>query len=124
MEDEMLKGVWVLAIASFFPLSAVAAPAAPDTTQCLQTRDVASFSQGGRLAVVATAKDGRKYDVAFRNACPYHLNSHFVYEEWKLGRCLTAGDTLPISTGGACIIASVKPQPAAMHPAETPARAY
>ncbi|MBN9567513.1 MAG: hypothetical protein J0H79_07895 [Alphaproteobacteria bacterium] len=123
MEDGMLKSVWILAVASVFPLSVMAAPAASGSTQCLQTRDVASFSQGGRLAVVATAKDGRKYDVAFRNACPYHLNSHFVYEQWKLGRCLTAGDALPISTGGACIVASVKARPAAS-PAQTPAGAY
>ena len=90
--------------------------AAEANQRCLQVRDIASFSQGGREGVQVTTYENRLYDVRFSAPCAHHLNSHFVYQQWQLGRCLTPRDTLQMNTGGACVVASVREIPSSLPP--------
>jgi hypothetical protein len=84
--------------------------------QCLQVRDIASFSQDGREDVQVKTYENRLYDVRFSAPCAHHLNSHFVYQPWHLGRCLSSRDTLQMNTGGACVVASVQEVPSNLPP--------
>lgn len=85
------------------------------TKDCLVVHDISSFSQGGRqnvqngeMSVIATTFENGQWRVGFKGLCPYHLNSHFVYEHWQLGRCLKQGDALQIAGGGACFVENVQ----------------
>jgi hypothetical protein len=89
----------------------VATSSANATQQCLAVRDIASFSQGGRSGVQVTTFDNRLYNVTFRGLCAHNLNSHFIYEQWQLGRCLSHNDTLRMNTGGACVVEAVREVP-------------
>jgi hypothetical protein len=95
-------------------LNALATPAM--ATQCLDVKDIKSFTQGGRSGVQVTTVENRLFDVSFKAACPYHLSSHFVYQRWQYGRCLKPGDSLQIAGGGACVVAEVTEKPSNLPP--------
>ena len=103
-------------IGSVLLAMAVTASSASATQQCLAVRDIASFSQGGRSAIQVTTVDNRLYDVTFKGLCAHNLGSHFVYQQWHLGRCLSHNDALPMNTGGACVVEAVREVPSHLPP--------
>jgi hypothetical protein len=80
---------------------------------CLEVRGIKYMHVVGPEYTTMIVKDrlNRQYLVRFTGACKvgdaYSLN-HFVYDEWHLGRCLDARDTLPTSRLGACFVDSVE----------------